>query len=192
MLRRELLSVCQAYAESHGNIFNYSKTVCMTWSLCAGLDPSDFKRDPRWELDDEEEFLSLRATEEEKYAAWEKFVFRCPQTSKEIKFGCGVFAKKVGLGRGGRAGFFFGCFWSVAPSWNYELISHHALFFGLVTGSGLVEVFGYGGKHTLAAVTAVDIQINTVVIPLLHRNGTHIGTSSRPKNGRSRFVRLRP
>jgi len=23
--------VCQAYAESHGNIFNYSKTVCMTF-----------------------------------------------------------------------------------------------------------------------------------------------------------------
>jgi len=31
MLRRELLSVCQAYAEPHGNIFNYSKTVCMTF-----------------------------------------------------------------------------------------------------------------------------------------------------------------
>jgi len=31
MLRREILSVCQAYAESHGNIFNYSKTVCMTF-----------------------------------------------------------------------------------------------------------------------------------------------------------------
>ena len=31
MLRRELLSVCQAYAESHGNIFNYSKTLCMTF-----------------------------------------------------------------------------------------------------------------------------------------------------------------
>ena len=30
MLRRELLSVCQAYAESHGNIFNHRKTVCMT------------------------------------------------------------------------------------------------------------------------------------------------------------------
>jgi len=30
MLEREFLSVCQAYAESHGNIFNYSKTVCMT------------------------------------------------------------------------------------------------------------------------------------------------------------------
>jgi len=27
MLQRELLSVWQAYAESHGNIFNYSKTV---------------------------------------------------------------------------------------------------------------------------------------------------------------------
>jgi len=27
MLRRELLSVCQACAESHANIFNYSKTV---------------------------------------------------------------------------------------------------------------------------------------------------------------------
>jgi len=24
MLRRELLSVCQPYAESHGNIFNYT------------------------------------------------------------------------------------------------------------------------------------------------------------------------
>jgi len=31
MLRRERLSVCQAYAESHGNIFSYSKTVCMTF-----------------------------------------------------------------------------------------------------------------------------------------------------------------
>jgi len=30
MLRREFLFVCQAYAESHGNIFNYSKTVCRT------------------------------------------------------------------------------------------------------------------------------------------------------------------
>jgi len=29
ILRRELLSVCQAYAESHGNIFNCSKTVGM-------------------------------------------------------------------------------------------------------------------------------------------------------------------
>jgi len=33
MLRRELLSVCQANAESHGNIFNYSKTVCMTFKV---------------------------------------------------------------------------------------------------------------------------------------------------------------
>jgi len=72
------------------------------------------------------------------------------------------------------------------------LISHHALFFGLVTGAGLVEVFGYGGKHTLTAVTAVDTKINTVVIRLLHRNGTHIGTSLRPNNGRSRLKRLRP
>jgi len=31
MLRRELLTVCQAYAESRGNIFNCSKTVCMTF-----------------------------------------------------------------------------------------------------------------------------------------------------------------
>jgi len=31
MLRKELLSVCQTYAEPHGNIFNYSKTVCMTF-----------------------------------------------------------------------------------------------------------------------------------------------------------------
>jgi len=31
MMRREFLSVCQAYAESHGNIFNCSKTVCMTF-----------------------------------------------------------------------------------------------------------------------------------------------------------------
>ena len=31
MLRRKLLSVCQAYAQSHGNIFNCSKTVCMTF-----------------------------------------------------------------------------------------------------------------------------------------------------------------
>jgi len=27
---------------------------------------------------------------------------------------------------------------------------------------------------------------------LLHRNGTHIGTSLRPNNGRSRFMRFRP
>jgi len=32
MLRKELLSVCQAYAESHGNTFNYSKAVCMTFN----------------------------------------------------------------------------------------------------------------------------------------------------------------
>jgi len=31
MLLEELLSVCQAFAESHGNIFNCSKTVCMTF-----------------------------------------------------------------------------------------------------------------------------------------------------------------
>jgi len=31
MLQRELLSVSHAYAESHRNIFNYSKTVCMTF-----------------------------------------------------------------------------------------------------------------------------------------------------------------
>ena len=31
MLRREILSACQGYAESRGNIFNYSKTVCMTF-----------------------------------------------------------------------------------------------------------------------------------------------------------------
>jgi len=31
MLRRDVLSVCQAYVESHGNIFNYRKTVCMTF-----------------------------------------------------------------------------------------------------------------------------------------------------------------
>jgi len=31
MMRRELLSMCQAYAESHGNIFNYSKTICLTF-----------------------------------------------------------------------------------------------------------------------------------------------------------------
>jgi len=31
MLQRELLSVCQAYAESHGNILNCSKTVGMTF-----------------------------------------------------------------------------------------------------------------------------------------------------------------
>jgi len=31
MIRRELLSVCQVYAESHGNIFNCGKTVCMTF-----------------------------------------------------------------------------------------------------------------------------------------------------------------
>jgi len=31
MLRRDLLAVWQAYAESHGNIFKCSKTVCMTF-----------------------------------------------------------------------------------------------------------------------------------------------------------------
>jgi len=31
MLRRELLSVCQDYAESHGNIFNCSRTVGTTF-----------------------------------------------------------------------------------------------------------------------------------------------------------------
>jgi len=31
MLRRELLSVRHAYAKSHGNIFNCSKTVGMTF-----------------------------------------------------------------------------------------------------------------------------------------------------------------
>jgi len=82
----------------------------LTCSLCAGLDPSDFKRAQRQEVDEEEEFLSVRATEEEKHAACEKFVFRCPQTSKEIKFGCGVFAEKVSLRRGGRADLFFCCF----------------------------------------------------------------------------------
>ena len=64
-------------------------------------------------MDEEEELLSVLATEEEKYAACEKFVFRFPQTSKEIKFGCGVFAEKVGLRRGGRADLFFGCFCSI-------------------------------------------------------------------------------
>jgi len=39
MLRRELSSVCQAYAESHGNIFNFncSKTVCMTFRAKGGF-----------------------------------------------------------------------------------------------------------------------------------------------------------
>jgi len=32
MLRKEVLSVSQAHAESNGNIFNYSKTVCMTFN----------------------------------------------------------------------------------------------------------------------------------------------------------------
>jgi len=31
MLRKELLSVCQVYPETHGNIFNCSKTVGMTF-----------------------------------------------------------------------------------------------------------------------------------------------------------------
>jgi len=39
MLRRELLSACQAYAESHGNIFNYSKTVCMTLKMQKAQSP---------------------------------------------------------------------------------------------------------------------------------------------------------
>jgi len=33
MLRIELLSVCHTYAESYGNNFNYSKTVCMTFKV---------------------------------------------------------------------------------------------------------------------------------------------------------------
>ena len=81
--------------------------LSLSYLLCAGLDRSDFKRAQRQVVDEGEEFLSVRATEGEKYAACEKFVFRCPQTSKEIKFGCGVFAEKVGLRRGGRADFFF-------------------------------------------------------------------------------------
>jgi len=31
MLGRELLSACQPYAESHGNIFNCSNADCMTF-----------------------------------------------------------------------------------------------------------------------------------------------------------------
>ena len=37
MLRRELLYVCQAYPESHGNISNCSKTVCMTFKAKGGI-----------------------------------------------------------------------------------------------------------------------------------------------------------
>ena len=84
--------------------------LSLSCSLRGGLDPSDFKRAQRQEVDEEEEFLSVRTTEGEKYAACEKFVFRCPQTSKEIKFGCGVFTEKVGLRRGGRADLFFWLF----------------------------------------------------------------------------------
>ena len=76
-------------------------------SLCACVDPSDFKRAQRQEVDEEEEFLSVLATEEEKCAACEKFVFRCPQTSKKIKFGCRVFAENVSLRREGRANLLF-------------------------------------------------------------------------------------
>jgi len=94
-------------------------------SLCAGLDPSGFKRAQRQEADEEEELLSVQATEEEKYSACEKFVFRCPQTSKEIEFGCGVFAETVGL-RGAGLCSFFGLLLIGAPAWNYELISHRA------------------------------------------------------------------
>jgi len=61
--------------------------LSLTCSLCACLDPSDFKRAQRQDVDEEEKFLSVRATEEEKYAACEKFVFRCPQMSIEIEFG---------------------------------------------------------------------------------------------------------
>jgi len=43
MLRRELLSVCQNYAESHGNIFNYSKTVCMTFK-------AECKKHSHWQM----------------------------------------------------------------------------------------------------------------------------------------------
>ena len=76
----------------------------------AGLDPIDFNRAQRQEVDEEEELLSVLATEEEKHASCEKFVFRCPQTSKEIKSGCGVFPEKVALRRGGRADLFFWLF----------------------------------------------------------------------------------
>jgi len=31
-----ILSVCQAYAESHGSIFNCRKTVCMTFKAESG------------------------------------------------------------------------------------------------------------------------------------------------------------
>ena len=84
--------------------------LSLTCLLCADLDLSDFKRAQRQDVDEEEEFLSVRATEGEKYAACEKFVFRFPQTSKELKFGCGVFAENVGLRRGGRVDLFFWLF----------------------------------------------------------------------------------
>ena len=84
--------------------------LSLSSSLCACLDPSDFKRAQRQAVDEEEEFPSVRATEGEKYAECEKFVIRFPQTYKEIKFGCGVFAEKVGLMRGGCADLFFCCF----------------------------------------------------------------------------------
>ena len=84
--------------------------LSLSCSLCAGLDPSDFKQAQQQEVDEGEEFLSVRATEGEKYVACEKFVFRFPQTSKEIKFGCGVFAEKVGLRMGGRADLIFWLF----------------------------------------------------------------------------------
>ena len=58
--------------------------LSLSCSLCACLDPSDFKRAQRQEVDEEEELLSVLPTEEEKYAACDKFVFRFPQTSNEI------------------------------------------------------------------------------------------------------------
>ena len=37
---KRTLSVCQAYAESHGNIFNCSKTVCMTFKAKSAKEQS--------------------------------------------------------------------------------------------------------------------------------------------------------
>jgi len=107
--------VCQGgspfYPDSYARLGSYGccRVLSLSCSLCACLDPSDFKRAQR-QVDEEGELLSVQATEGEKYAACEKFVFRFAQTSREIKFDCGVFTEKVGLRRGGRADLFFWLF----------------------------------------------------------------------------------
>ena len=63
-------------------------------SLCVGLDPSGFKVSTH-EGDEEEQLMSVLATEEEKYSSCKKIVFECPNTHKQIILDQGVFIETV-------------------------------------------------------------------------------------------------